>query len=706
MQWHPASDVVEHFPGARVRKPLNDDGFVVLPDGELHVLPGRAMQVLHVGQRDGPEAVPAWCQSGVLQHSQSHCEAAVLLTFQRTQSGQMLGKSKRGAERDAGAFAQRGEREVHRLVREGIQQSERAVEHRLARRRPTTTSRSSHAQRMPFIESVGNVGVSTGEDRTVEDDDTHTRSWHMIEEVLPVLIVGGGPVGLALAEELSFHETPVTVIEPRTIVEHSRPRAKTTSVRTMEHFRRWGVAVLLREAAPLGADWSQRVTFVQTVTGLEITHVDDCLGLSAAPELTPERAQQVTQPVVEEVLRADLAGKDGVELLFGWRAVEVTDGVDSAQVVIENEAGDRRTLAARWVVGADGPRSLVRQAMGASYEGSVGGRPNVNITFRSAELGGLIPHEPSIHYWVLNPESPGVVGPLDQAGRWWAISTGTEHVDDVDHAAELVRSLVGADVDVEILATDPWQARMLLADKYRSGRLFIVGDAAHQNPPWGGHGFNTGVGDAVNLGWKLAAVQAGWASDDLLDSYGTERRPIEEQTIALASTNMAALSVDLSNPALMTSGAEFEAARDEFGPAIARMKAPEFYSAGLVLGYGYGPTSHDQAPTPAEYRPVIAAGNRLPFRFIGSYPIYDMLGDWFTVIGSADAVAPLLSTASERGIPLAHLDTDEPGLVLVRPDQHIAWVGERGADWAEVLDDALRGFRVEKKELMEEGASG
>ena len=522
----------------------------------------------------------------------------------------------------------------------------------------------------------------------------------MTDDVLPVLIVGGGPVGLALAEELTYRGQPVTVVEPRTAIDHSRPRAKTTSVRTMEHFRRWGVADRLREVAPLRADWSQRVTFVQTVTGREITHVDDCLGLSAGPDLAPEPAQQVTQPLVEEVLRADLERKAGVELLFGWRAVEVNDGPAHAQVVVVDEAGRRRTLKALWVVGADGPRSVVRAAMGARYEGAVAGRPNVNITFRSHELADRIPHSPSIHYWVLNPDSPGVVGPLDRAGAWWAISTGTAEVDGADHAAQIVRSLIGADVDVEILATDPWQARMLLADRYRSGRLFIVGDAAHQNPPWGGHGFNTGVGDAVNLGWKLAAVLAGWAPDELLDSYGVERRPIEQQTIELAASNTASLSVDLSNPVLMSSGEMFEAARTEFGPKIWRVKSPEFYSAGLVLGYGYGPTSRDQAPTPAEYLPMVAAGNRLPHRFIGGRPIFDLLGPWFTAIGSAQAVAPLLWEAARRGMPITHLETDERRVVVVRPDQHIAWQGEGHSDWSQVLDRALSGSYDDERDSI------
>lgn len=548
---------------------------------------------------------------------------------------------------------------------------------------------------VPLIESFGNRGVAAGEDRNVNDDQI--RSPRMPEEILPILIIGGGPVGLALAEEIAFHGVPVTLVEPRTTVEHSRPRAKTTSVRTMEHLRRWGVADRLREVAPLHVDWSQRVTFVQTVLGREITHVDDCLGLSTAPDLTAERAQQVTQPLVEEVLRAHLATKDEVELLFGWKAVEVVDGTTHAEVVIEGADGGRRTLRARWVVGADGPRSLVREAMGARYEGAPAGRPNVNITFRSERLAAAIPHPASIHYWVLNPESPGVVGPLDRDGTWWAISTGTAAVTGPEHAREIVRTLVGVPdgdetIDIEILATDPWRARTLLADRYRSGRLFIVGDAAHQNPPWGGHGFNTGVGDAVNLGWKLAAVCAGWAPDGLLDSYDSERRQIEEQTIALSSANMASLSIDLSNPLLMTSGDVFESARTEMGPVIWRLKSPEFYSAGLVLGYGYGPTSREQSPTPAEYIPIAAPGNRLPHRMVHGRPVHDLLGPWFTVIGRAGDVARLLAEAAARGIPLAHLTTEDAEAVLVRPDQHIAHVGIGASHPAEVLDAALRGF--------------
>lgn len=510
----------------------------------------------------------------------------------------------------------------------------------------------------------------------------------MTNPVLPVLIVGGGPVGLCAALELDFHDVPVTIVEPRVVVEHSRPRAKTTSARTMEHFRRWGIAERLRAAAPLAVDWSQRVTFVRTVLGEEITHLDGCLGLTVPETISPETSQQISQGLVEEVLREAVSERPGIRTLYGWAALELHDQGEQVTVVVEDGHGARQQLTASWVIGADGPRSRVRAAMNARYEGSAGGRPNVNITFRSRELAARIPHPPSIHYWVLDPRTPGVVGPLDLDGTWWAISTGTESIGSDEEARSIILGLIGGEVDVEVLATDPWQARMLLASDYRDGRLLIVGDAAHQNPPWGGHGFNAGVGDAVNLGWKLAAVINGWAPEYLLDSYSAERRPIEAQTIELAQTNMKALSIDLS--------VDFDAnanpqEQEEAAARVRAAKGPEFYAEGLIFGYGYTSQAADQAITPADYRPIAAAGNRLPHRIVNGTPIFDRLGRELTIVGSDSAAKPLLDAARLRGLPLTHLLA--PGSpILVRPDQHIAWAGDIVDNPDRILDDAISGF--------------
>jgi hypothetical protein len=237
---------------------------------------------------------------------------------------------------------------------------------------------------------------------------------------------------------------------------------------------------------------------------------------------------------------------------------------------------------------------------------------------------------------------------------------------------------------------------MLLTDSYGAGRAWLVGDAAHQNPPWGGHGFNTGVGDAVNLAWKLAAVLHGWATPALLDTYETERRPVAQQTIDLAATNLRALSVDMSSPELMHEGDNGVRARAAAAIAIEDVKRAEFYSLGLVLGYGYGPTSPDQAPTMDVYRPIVAVGNRLPHsRDAAGRSLYDLLGPEFTLLGQPRA--DWKQAAEARDIPLVVVDPVALGfapvadgsLVLIRPDQHIAWIGGTSDDPLSAFDLAL-----------------
>jgi len=323
---------------------------------------------------------------------------------------------------------------------------------------------------------------------------------------LPVVVIGGGPVGLSLAMELRYHGVGCAVIEPRTSVSAVRPRAKTTSARTMELFRRWGFAERIRARAPIPVSWSSDVVFCTAAAGAEVTRFTGTLGLGlAGDDLVAEPGQQVGQPVVEQALRDALAEAGDTRLLFGYRVTGVDQDADGVTVRAEDANGVLSTVRARYAVGADGAHSVVRAAAGTVYEGGNAGRPNLSVVFRSRGLGALIADR-AVHRWVLNPAAPGVVGPLDLGGTWWAIATGRPDDDrDADPVA-IVRALAGADIDVEVLGTDPWQARSLLATAYRRGRLLLAGDAAHQNPPWGGHGFNTGVGDAVNLGWKLAAV--------------------------------------------------------------------------------------------------------------------------------------------------------------------------------------------------------
>ncbi|MEV0827154.1 FAD-dependent monooxygenase [Nonomuraea rubra] len=494
-----------------------------------------------------------------------------------------------------------------------------------------------------------------------------------VPDSVPVLIAGGGPVGLATAVELAHHGVRCLVVEPRETVSWLRPRAKTTSARSMELLRRWGLAETLRSRAPLAVSWSDEAVFTTGLLGREITRIGGCFGLDlVGSDLAAEPGQQVPQPLVEEVLREAV----GDALLTGWQVAGLQEDADGVTVRITS--GDQeREVRARYVVGCDGPRSVTRAAIGSRYEGRQDARPNFNIVFRAPGLAERMRHGPAVHYWVLNPAQPGMLGRLDLKDTWWCIAQGVR-AEDAD-PVQLVRNLAGDDIEVEILATDPWTARMLLADRYASDRVFLAGDAAHQNPPYGGHGFNTGIGDAVNIGWKLAAVLLGWAPPGLLATYESERRPIAADTIEAAARNMATLAPELADPALMGDDAEFEKVRPAVAEAVLRTKDSEFHSLDLVLGYTYAGSAIVSS----------GAGERLPHRWLApGESLYDRLGPAFSLVGDqrSPGAAVLVAEAEELGVPLQIVDLPGEPLTLVRPDQHVAW---RGGDPSGALRTAL-----------------
>ncbi|MCG8917216.1 FAD-dependent monooxygenase [Actinokineospora sp. PR83] len=484
---------------------------------------------------------------------------------------------------------------------------------------------------------------------------------------IPVLIAGGGPVGLATALELAHHGVRSLVVEPRDEVSWLRPRAKTTSARTMELFRRWGLAGTVRARAALPVEWSDEAVFTTGLLGREVTRIRGCFGLDlTGDDLAAEPGQQIAQPAVEQVLREAVERTAEAALLTGWSVDTLAEDAEGVAVGLVGPDRAAHRIRADYVVGADGAWSTVREAIGTRYEGSADERPNFNIVFRAPGLADRVPHGPAVHYWVLHPTQPGVVGRLDLADLWWCIAQGVTGEEGDADPLRIVRALVGADVEAEVVATDPWKAKLLLAQRYGTDRVFLAGDAAHLNPPWGGHGFNTGIGDAVNLGWRLAAVLNGWAPRSLLVGYEAERRPIAARTIAEAARNMATLGPELTDDRLIGTDSEFAAARPSVARAVQHAKDSEFHSLDLVLGYTYRGSPHVTG----------AAGGRLPHRWLGpGNSLYDHLGREFTLIG--DLTHPLVeefsaAAAAER-VPLALFDdpTGEPA--LVRPDQHVAW---------------------------------
>ncbi len=507
---------------------------------------------------------------------------------------------------------------------------------------------------------------------------------------IQVLIAGGGPAGLAAAAELALHGVASTVVEPRPSVSMDRPRAKTTSVRTMEHFRRWGVVDAVRAAAALTPDWSDRVVFCFTVTDDVLTSFSNVFGLGPETMLvSPEFGQQIPQPVVERVMRDHLARSPLVTMIYGSTVTALIEAVDGVTATVTSADGDESTIHAEYVLGCDGAAGVVRKAIGVRYVGGSDPRPNFNVLFRTDELNP--PMGDAVHYWVVGGGSPCVIGRLDLDGLWWLIAPGVEYSDGSARIAQMLTDLVGHPIAHEVVSTDSWTARLLVAERFQTSRVFLVGESAHLNPPWGGHGYNTSIGDAVNIGWKLAAVLQGWAAPDLLDSYETERRPVAEQTIAIARANMRSLPLDFAA----------QTDRAVLAEAIQSSKDSEFHSLGLVLGYRY---SSDGSTDPVHYTPSTDPGSRLPHaRYRDGRSLFDALGPGYTLIApEGDDVEPIRQQAAGLGIPLTVIAPPEDypwrgQALLVRPDQHVDLraASANGIDLRDAL--ALRNTVTERR---------
>jgi 2-polyprenyl-6-methoxyphenol hydroxylase-like FAD-dependent oxidoreductase len=526
-----------------------------------------------------------------------------------------------------------------------------------------------------------------------------------------VLIAGGGPVGLAAAIELGQRGIECVVIEPRASVSHDRPRCKTINIRSMEHLRRWGIAERLRDRAPLPVAWSQDIVFCTSLVGHELSRFTGVLGLADQGERSPEVGQQAPQYVLEELLRDVVDELPSVTLATGRRVIGLEQDDDGVSVTVQDEARDRSLIAADYALGCDGPRSVVREAIGAAYVGEQALRPNLGMVFRAPELLARTAHGPAVQYWILNQIAPALMGPIDLHGTWWIIAFGVDRETGQRDARRIIDGAAGTPIEATVISNDPWTARMQLVDRAHDGRVFLAGDAAHLNPPFGGHGLNTGLGDAVDLGWKLAAVLQGWGGPHLLDSYEPERRPIQTRVIAAAAANNSVLATDLLTADIGAPGAAGERARTAAHHNIQTTKHAEFHALSLVLDLAYerspviaadgaGRELGDNDDPVTEARP----GARLPHAWIGAgQSIYDELGDGMTLLalegGHEAEIAQVQAAAGDRGVPLRVVgpenhdlrDRFASALVLVRPDQHVAWCGDRVPAEVAHLIDLVRG---------------
>ena len=549
-----------------------------------------------------------------------------------------------------------------------------------------------------------------------------------------VAIVGGGPVGLVLALFLDFDGVETTLFNTE---EQSRwhPKGNGQNARTMEHYRRLGFSDEVRRLG-LPSDHPFDQAYFTRLAAHEIYRFpmpsrDERIALRRRMPVTdqlPEPMFHVNQMYVERFLLERARTRPNIDVRFGWHVEWLTQ--DDTEVTLharKTDGSEEATWTAPYAVGCDGARSLVRRTLGIAYEGDVQTRDAYwagqffSVHMRIPDLyPKFVGHRRAWMYWAVNqdPHTRGVIIALNGIDEFMMLvkpSGGRTDVD-VDEIADWVKRSIGAEIPVEVLGHYPWSAgQALVAERYKVGRVMIAGDAAHLFTPTGGFGMNTGIDDSANLAWKLAAVLQGWGGPRLLDTYEAERKPIGYRNTGAARKyasmmHDAVVPEDIERHGPVGETVRKAAAEMSYIRKNHFVRLEEQDCVGVQLGARYdgspiivpdGEPPLDHFPeTYDEYVPSGVPGGRAPHVWLDdvrrqSSSLFDRLGHGFTLLHFAAAAdtTTLERAAAARGIPLTTLDVRVPegrglygrDLGLIRPDQYIAWRGDRLPDDCDAL---------------------
>ena len=540
-----------------------------------------------------------------------------------------------------------------------------------------------------------------------------------------VLIAGGGPVGLVLAIELGRRGVRCVLLndKPETA---QHPKANAIGSRTMEHLRRLDVAKAVR-ASGLDDDHPTDVAYFTRLTGIELARLRmpsraEALRQArdgASPWPSPEPPHRCSQIFLERCLKTRADAMASADIRFGWRLTAWREEKDGIVGAAEEVATGRTVeIAADYLAGCDAGSSVVRKGLGIEYEGESGvvrpfmGGGMFASYFRTKVDSSWLKVGRAWQYWVLHPEVRGLMIHVDSRTL---MLMHTVHVTGGDPRAmdvgRINAALAGAPVPTEVISSMPWTAGYsLVAQSFGRERVFIAGDAAHLFTPTGGLGMNTGIDDAVNLGWKLAALVKGWGGPRLAASYETERRPIGIRNVAFARGFANSVGTATVTAEIEQDTAAGRAERATLGARLNDHAFREFIIPGIQLGLLYDTSDviwPDNTPPPrhedTRYVQTAFPGGRAPHLWLGpDAPLFDRFGPEFTLLkfrGASDAdTAAIADAARARGVPLYVVDV--PGdharelyaaeLALVRPDHHVAWRGARAAD-PHALIDRVRG---------------
>lgn len=547
-----------------------------------------------------------------------------------------------------------------------------------------------------------------------------------------VLIVGAGPVGLTLAMDLAQRGVKVTVAEIRRYAEPPNVKCNHVSARTMEQFRRLGVAGKLRQAG-LPEDYPNDVVFRTSMTGVELTRIPipcrrDRYTETVGPDTgwpTPEPPHRINQIYLEPILLEHAAAQSGVTLLNRTQVLDISQTPDRVEAtLVDINTNTQRKFTARYLVGCDGGSSGVRKQMGAKLEGTAVIQRVQSTFIRAPKLRAMLPGRPAWCYYSVNPRRCGTVFAIDGHDTWLVhnhLNAEEPEFDSVDRDQSIRDILgVGPDFEYEVISKEDWVGRRLVANRFRNGNVFIAGDAAHLWVPYAGYGMNAGIADATNLAWLLAARLQGWASEDMLDAYEAERQPITEQVSYFVMDHAQKMIKARSAvpPNIEAEDAGGAAARALIGQEAYELNVQQFCCAGLNFGYFYSGspimvTDEEQPPgyTMGGFTPSTVPGCRAPhFWLDDGRSVYDALGAGYTLLrfdGGVNA-EPLIAAAKAARLPLQVVDlegqTTVPAayrhkLVLCRSDQHVVWRGDQVPVKPEQLVDILRGVQRQQLKL-------
>lgn len=538
-----------------------------------------------------------------------------------------------------------------------------------------------------------------------------------------MLIVGAGPVGMTLALDLAQRGVDVILVEQRGRDEEPRKRCNHIAARSLEIFRQLGIASEIRDAG-LPADYPQDVAYVTSLTGYELTRIRiparqdrfTSSGYADSGWPTPEPPHRCNQTYWEPILQRHVLQSPRITVLYDTVVEEVDQDENGVSAVCRSlVTGDSLSLEADYLVGCDGGTSLVRKTIGANFEGQSVISGTRSIYIRSNEVNAVRTVGAAWMTWFVNPSAFGCMVAMNGTDLWgfhFFLPAGPPAFDRVD-PVKSVRAAMGREFDFEIVSTDDWFGRRLVADRFHDRRIFICGDAAHIWIPMAGYGMNAGIADAMNLSWMLGAVVNGWGEPGLLEAYEAERQPVTEQVsqqvMRIALENLDTDLVRNVPPELLDEGPEGEALRARVGRVMYDANVGQFACLGLNFG-----TFYDRSPVVAydgeeappyglsSYTPTTVPGCRTPHVWLDDgTSLYDAMGTGYTLLRldpSID-VSALQAAAARRRVPLELLDLSpsEAGdiyrhkLVLSRPDQHVAWRGDAPPEDPVALIDLIRG---------------